>query len=151
VADELKAVALTAPESATRNRMSAADWERVGKYAGLPAIEYHLTAAKRELARWQRTVDRWEALRAQRAAQVEAGEWPPKVERVQWRDLKPGDVLLDDPDRETLIERAETGTGSNGTWTTAWFRINGALYSRSQPAFQEITIRPRAASDLTDN
>ena len=139
MADDLKAVALTAPEPAGWRRMSAADWERFGKHAGLPAIEHLLRQAKRDQRAAQRAVDRLQALAAERAAQITAGEWPPKVERVTWGELQAGDVLLDDPGRETLVEDVKTEHG----WTTVHYRINDSLYFRSAPAGREITIKPR--------
>ena len=88
---------------------------------------------------------RWEALLALRLSQVEAGTWPPPVRRVSWRELRAGDVLAD-PDRDVLVEVAETtGTRDGGERTTIWYRApqHDGLYSRSAPAGCEVPIRPR--------
>lgn len=58
------------------DRMTEADWRRVTLYAAPRAIDARLETARRALAAAQRTVDRWEALKALRASQVEAGTWP---------------------------------------------------------------------------
>ena len=51
---------------------------------------------------------------ALRLAQVEAGTWPPPVERVTWGDLRPGDVIADpDRDRPVLEIGAEPHDGGD--------------------------------------
>jgi hypothetical protein len=55
-------------------------------------------------------------------------------------------VLLDDPDREVLLEVAETKqTQADGERTTVWYQAawSHGLCSRSAPSGQEIAIRPR--------
>jgi FAD/FMN-containing dehydrogenase len=144
MAEDLKAVALAAPEPL--GRMTEADWRRVEKHAAPQSIEVRLKAARRALRAAQRTADRWEALLALRLSQVEAGTWPPPVERVAWRELRAGDVLLDDPDREVRVEVAETKwTQADGERTTVWFEApwSHGLCSRSAPAAREVAIRPR--------
>jgi hypothetical protein len=145
VTDDLKAVALTAPEPSGWRHLTRADWERFGRHAGLPAIEYMLRQARADQRRAQRAVSRLEALAAQRAAQVEAGEWPPPVERVTWRELQAGDVLADDPDRDVVVERAEVKRDQHdGEQVTVWYQAPGwGLVSRSAPAGREVAIRPR--------
>ena len=131
------------------DRMTEADWQRVEKHAAPQSIEAHLKDARRDRDAAQRAVDRWEALLALRLSQVEAGTWPPPVERVTWRELQAGDVLLDDPDREVLVEVAETKwTRADGEWTTVWFQApwSHGLCSRSAPAGREIAVGPRAAA-----
>ena len=153
MAEELKAVALTAPEPSGWRHLTRADWERFGKHAGLPAIEYMLKQARADQRRAQRAVQRLEALAAQRAAQVAAGEWPPPVERVTWRELRAGDVLADDPDRDVLVEVAETEwTQPDGERTTIWYQAPSGhgLYARWAPAGREIIIRPRAGKTGKD-
>jgi hypothetical protein len=131
------------------DRMTEADWQRVTLYAAPQAIEARLKTARRALREAQRTVDRWGDLLALRLGQVDAGTWPPPVERVTWRELRAGDVLLDDPDREVLVEVAETKwTRADGEWTTVWFQVPAVhgLSSRSAPAGREVTVRPRTAA-----
>jgi hypothetical protein len=65
------------------DRMTEADWQRVTLYAAPRAIEARLETARRALAAAQRTVDRWEALRALRASQVEAGTWPESARQAK--------------------------------------------------------------------
>jgi len=143
VTENLKAVALAAPEP--RERMAAEDWRRVERHAAPQAIEARLKRARRALSAAQRTVDRWEALLALRLSQVAAGTWPPPVERVAWRELRAGDVLAD-PDRDVLVEVAETVAQNGRDVTTIWYQAphHDGLYSRSAPADLEIVIRPRA-------
>ena len=144
--DEQKAAALTAPGAT--GRMTADDWRRAERHAAPQSIEARLKTAVRARDAAQRLVDKWEALLALRLAQVEAGTWPPPVERVTWRELKDGDALLDDPDRETLVEGEPVTTWDrNGEWTTVQFRRGGLLYSRSAPAGREVAIRPRGETD----
>jgi len=146
MSEELKAVALTAPEPSGWKGKSAADWERFTRHAGLPAVEHMLRQARRDQQAATRAVKRLEKLAAERAAQITAGEWPPPVERVTWRDLRAGDVLADDPDRDVLVEVAETKwTQADGEWTTVWYQVpwSDGLGSRSAPAGREIAIRPR--------
>jgi hypothetical protein len=136
---------MTAPEP--RDRMTAGDWHRVERHAAPQSIEVHLKRALRARDDAQRLVDRWEALLAVRLAQVAGGTWPPPVERVTWRELRKGDVLLDDPDRETPVEEEpETTWDRNGEWTTVRFHIGTLLYSRSAPAGREVAIKPRTGT-----
>ena len=146
--EELKAVAPAAPEATSR--MTADDWRRVERHAAPQSIEARLKAAVRARDAAQRLVDRWETLLALRRSQVDAGTWPPPVQRVTWGDLRPGDVLADDPDRDVLVELAEAGWTEDG-WpgdpgrVTVWYQSpwSEGLCTRSAPAGQEITIRAR--------
>jgi hypothetical protein len=142
VTDGLKAAAPPAPEPL--GRMTAEDWRRVERHAAPQAIEARLKTARRALSAAQRTVGRWEALLALRLSQVAAGTWPPPVERVAWRELRAGDVLAD-PDRDVLVEVAETVAQNGRDVTTIWYQApqHDGLYSRSAPADREIVIRPR--------
>lgn len=142
--DDLTEGLPTAPEP--RDRMTADDWRRVERHAAPQSIEVHLKRALRARDDAQRLVDRWEALLAVRLAQVAEGAWPPPVERVAWRELKAGDVLADNPDRDVVVELAETKwTRADGEWTTVWYQAPAmhGLCSRSAPAGREVIIRPR--------
>ena len=142
--DDIQAAIGAAPEPL--GRMTADDWRRVERHAAPQAIEARLKTARRALSAAQRTVDRWEALLALRLSQVEAGTWPPPVVPVAWRELRAGDVLADDPDRDVLVEVAETVAQDGRDVTTIWYQAphHGGLYSRSAPADREIVIRPPA-------
>jgi hypothetical protein len=63
-------------------RKTEAEWQRVTLYAAPQAIEARLKTARQARDAAQRTVDRWEALKALRAGQVEAGTWPEAARRA---------------------------------------------------------------------
>ncbi len=124
--------------------ITPADWGRFARSASLPAIEHMLSRARRDQQAAQRAVRRLEALAAERAAQVEAGEWPPKVERVTWRELRAGDVLVT-LDGDLPVMEVNTEFRPDREQTVIFYEVgDGTVWHRSAPADEKASIRPRA-------
>lgn len=58
--------------------MSPLTYDDMYRHASPEAIQAHLDDARVEQRRWQRQVERLEALARLRAEQISRGEWPPK-------------------------------------------------------------------------